>query len=181
MSWKLNEMIEKTIKHLDLEFSKLQLWRANPALIEWLKVDAYGDMQPIKNVGTIGILDVQTLKIEPWDKSLLWAISKSISESGLGLNPNVWADGIMIKFPMMTEEKRKEIAKIAKKLAEEAKVWIRNARADSMKEVKKMEDDGEISEDDRKVRETDIQKEIDKANSSIEDKYKTKNDDIMKV
>lgn len=175
------QWIEKGVNHLSSEYSKLQMWRANPALVEDILVDSYGAMQPLKNTATVGLLDSQTLSIKPWDKGVIHAIAKAISEAGLGLNPQSMSDSVMIKVPPMTEERRKDIAKIAKKLAEEAKVSIRNVRAEAMKNIKKAEDDKDISEDERKDHETDLQKSIEAANKSIEDLYKNKEADIMKV
>lgn len=175
------QWIEKAINHLDSEYSKLQMWRANPALVEDILVDSYGAMQPLKNTATVGLLDSQTLSIKPWDKSVIHAIAKAISDADLGLNPQSMADSVMIKVPPMTEERRRDIAKIAKKLAEEAKVSVRNVRADAMKSIKKSEDDKEISEDERKDYETDLQKSIDEANKNIEEHFKHKEADIMKV
>lgn len=175
------QWIHKAINHLESEYSKLQMGRANPALVEDILVDSYGAMQQLKNTATVGLLDSQTLSIKPWDKSTLHAIAKAISESGLGLNPQSMSDSVMIKVPPMTEERRKDIAKIAKKLAEEAKVSVRNVRADAMKTVKKAEDDKDISEDQKKDYETDLQKSIDDANKSIDEHFKNKEIDIMKV
>jgi ribosome recycling factor len=155
--------------------------RANPALVEDILVDSYGAMQQLKNTATVGLLDSQTLSIKPWDKSTLHAIAKAISESGLGLNPQSMSDSVMIKVPPMTEERRKDIAKIAKRLADEAKVSVRNVRADAMKGVKIAEDDKDISEDQKKDYETDLQKSIDDANKSIDEHFKNKEIDIMKV
>ncbi len=175
------QWIDKAINHLDSEYSKLQMWRANPALVEDILVDSYGAMQPLKNTATVGLLDSQTLTIKPWDKSVIHAIAKAISDAELGLNPQSMADSVMIKVPPMTEERRKDIAKIAKKLAEEAKVSVRNVRADAMKAIKKSEDDKDISEDEKKDLEADLQKSIDEANKSIEEHFKHKEADIMKV
>jgi ribosome recycling factor len=155
--------------------------RANPALVEDILVDSYGAMQPLKNTATVGLLDSQTLSIKPWDKSVIHAIAKAITDADLGLNPQTMADSVMIKVPPMTEERRRDIAKIAKKLAEDAKVSVRNVRADAMKNIKKSEDDKEISEDERKDLEADLQKSIDAANKSIEEHFKHKEADIMKV
>jgi len=126
-------------------------------------------------------MDSQTLSIKPWDKTTLTAIAKAISDSGLGLNPQTMADSIMIKIPALTEERRKEISKVAKKLAEDAKVSIRNVRGDVHKMIKKAADDKEISEDEQKDKETELQKLIDEANKSIDTHYKNKEADIMKV
>ena len=181
MLTKAKEGIAKAVKHLEVEYSKLQLGRANPIMVETIMVEQFWSFQPIQNMAAVSNLDSQTLSIKPWDKTVLHTIAKAISDSGLGLNPQSMADSIMIKVPALTEERRKEISKIAKTMAEEAKVWIRNARADSMKAIKKAEDDKDISEDQRKDYETDLQKVIDDANKNIEEHYKNKDADIMKI
>ncbi len=181
MLTKAKEGIEKTIHHLDVEYSKLQLGRANPVMVESIMVEQYGSMQPLQNIAAVSNLDAQTLSIKPWDKTVIHAIAKAISDSGLWLNPQTMADSILIKVPPLTEERRKEISKVAKNMAEDAKVWIRNARAESMKAIKKAEDDKEISEDERKKYETDLQKLIDDANKKVEEHYKAKSADIMKI
>ena len=181
MLTKVNEGIEKALHHLDIEFSKLQLGRANPALVEDIMVEQYGSLQPLKNVASVSTLDSQTLSINPWDKTIIHAIAKAINDAGVGLNPQTMADSIMIKIPPLTEERRKEIWKVAKRLAEEAKVSVRNARWESLKTIKKAEDNKEISEDQKKDYENDMQKIIDEANKKIEEKYKHKEADIMKV
>ncbi len=173
--------IEKALAHLDAEFGKLQLGRANPALIEDIQVDQYGSMQPIKNVASVSILDPQTLNIKPWDKTAIMPISKAISDSGLGLNPQDMGESIIIKVPPMTEERRRDIAKIAKTLLEDAKIAIRNARSDSHKDIKRAEDDKEISEDQAKDYNDDLQKLIDDANKQADEAYKAKETDIMTV
>lgn len=178
---KAKEWIDKNLKHLEHEYSKLQLGRANPIMVEWILVDQYGSMQPIQNMAAVSNLDSQTLNIKPWDRSAVHAIAKAITESGLWLNPQTMADSIMIKVPPLTEERRKDVSKIAKKMADDAKVWVRNVRADIMKLIKKAEDDKEISEDQRKNLENDLQKLIDDANKKVEDHYKHKDADIMKI
>jgi len=177
----LQNNVDKAVKHLEHEFHKLHLWRANPALIEDIHVEVYGSMQPIKNSATINIMDNQTLSVQPWDKSVLHPIAKAITESGLWFNPQVWWESIIIKVPMMTEERRKEVAKYAKNLMEEAKVSVRSARQDTIKAIKRQENDKEISEDQRKDLENDVQKIIDDANKKIEELFKAKEQDIMKV
>lgn len=181
MLTKAKEGIEKTLKHLDIEYSKLQLWRANPIMVEWILVDQYWSMQSIQNMASVSNMDAQTLMIKPWDRNVIHAIAKAITESGLWLNPQTMADSIIIKVPPLTEERRKEVAKIAKRMADEAKVWVRNARAESMKIIKKAEDDKEISEDQRKDLEKDLQKLTDDANKKVDEHLKHKETDIMKI
>jgi len=178
---KVKEWIKKAETHLEYEFSKLQLGRANPSLVEDIMVDSYGSLQPLKNSASVSVMDPQTLNIKPWDKSMLQAIAKWISDSWMGLNPQSMADSIIIKVPSLTEERRKEVANIAKKLTEEAKVWIRNARADSHKLIKKAEDDKEISEDEAKDLSSELQKIVDFWNKKVDELFKIKEGDIMKV
>ena len=181
MLTKVKDWIKKATNHLDLEFSKLQLWRANPALVEWVMIEQYGSLQSLKNVASVSCMDAQTLNIKPWDKTVIWPIAKAITDSGLGLNPQTMSDSIIIKIPSLTEERRIELTKVAKKMSEEAKVWVRNARGDTLKAIKKAEDDKEISEDEKKDLEWDLQKLIDEANKKIEEHLKKKNEDIMRV
>lgn len=126
-------------------------------------------------------MDSQTLSIKPWDKASVWTIAKAISDSWLWLNPQNMSDGIIIKIPALTEERRIELTKIAKKMSEEAKIWVRNARSDSLKDIKRAEDNKEISEDERKDLETDLKKIIDDANKNIDDHLKKKTEDIMRI
>jgi len=181
MLTKAKEGIKKSINHLELEFSKLQLWRANPALVEWIMVDQYWSMQALKNVASVSCMDSQTLSIKPWDKTAIWPIAKAITDSGLWLNPQSMSDMIMIKIPALTEERRIELTKVAKKMAEEAKVWVRNARWDSVKIIKSAEDNKEISEDEKKDLELDLQKVVDESNKNIDEYLKKKQEDIMRV
>lgn len=178
---KAKEAIQKSLKHLDLEFSKLQLGRANPAMVEWVWIEQYGSMQPIQNLATVSNLDSQTLSIKPWDKTIIHAIAKAITDSGLGLNPQTMADSVLIKVPPLTEERRKEVAKIAKSLWDEAKVSIRTGRQESLKNIKRAEDEKEISEDMKKDLENDLQKIVDEANKKIDERFKQKEAEIMKI
>lgn len=181
MLTKVNEWIKKSLHHLETEFSKLQLGRANPAIVEDVMVEQYGSLGPLKNCAGITLMDSQTLSIQPWDKSLLQKIAKAITEANLGLNPQSMSDSIFIKIPPMTEDRRRDTVKIAKTMAEEAKVSVRNARQDSLKDIKKAKDDKTMSEDDVKSYEKDLQKLIDDANDKIDEMFKKKEADIMKV
>jgi len=178
---KVNEGIKKAISHLELEFSKLQLGRANPALVEWVMIDQYWSFQSLKNIASVTCMDSQTLSIKPWDKTVIWTVAKAITDSWLGLNPQTTSEGIIIKIPSLTEDRRIELTKIAKKMAEEAKIWIRNARSDSLKAIKKSEDLKQISEDEKKDFESELQKITDDANKNIEEHLKKKSEDIMRV
>lgn len=178
---KAKTWIEKATHHLEVEFSKLQAWRANPAMIEDIRIDSYGSLTPIKNIASINVMDSQTLSIQPWDRSQVHAIAKAISDAGVGLNPQTMADSVLIRVPQVTEERRKDLCKIAKKFAEDAKVSVRTARQDSLKDIKTAKDAKEITEDDVKDYETNLQKMVDEANKKIDEMTKKKDEDIMKV
>jgi len=173
--------LDKATSHLESEFSKLQMWRANPAIIEDVMIEQYGSMQPIKNSASIGVLDPQTLSISPWDKELIGTITKAIVAANLGLNPQAGAESILIKVPQMTEERRKEMSKVVRKYGEDAKVSIRNIRWDAHKQISKQKTEKEISEDEAKDLEADLQKFVDAANKKVEEATKLKEADIMKV
>lgn len=173
--------LDKALHHLEVEFGKLQMGRANPVLVEDIMVEQYGSMQPIKNSASINILDSQTLSIAPWDKALIHTIAKAITEAGTGLNPQTMADSVLIKVPPLTEERRREMCKVVKKFGEDAKISVRNVRADFHKQIKKQETDKEISEDMARDLENDLQKQIDAANKSIDEHTKKKEEDVMKV
>nr|MDD3720011.1 ribosome recycling factor [Candidatus Gracilibacteria bacterium] len=178
---KAKEGIHKALHHLEIEFSKLQVGRANPAMVEDIMVEQYGLMGPIKNCAGLTLLDSQTISISPWDKSMIHKIAKAITEENIGLNPQSMADSILIKVPALTEERRKDATKIAKNMAEEAKVGVRNARGDSHKLIQKAKEDKEISEDETTNLDKDLQKLVDDANKHIDEMLKKKEADIMKI
>lgn len=180
MLTKAKDWITKALKHLEIEYSKLQVWRANSAMIEWILVEQYWNFQPIQNVASISNLDAQTLNIKPWDRAIIHSIAKAITDAGIWLNPQTMADSVIIKIPSLTEDRRKDISKIAKGLAEDAKVSVRNVRQESLKDIKKSADNKEISEDIQKQNEDDLQKLIDEANKKIDEYYKKKDEDVMR-
>jgi len=173
--------LDKAIHHLESEFSKLQMGRANPALVEDILIEQYGSMQPLKNSASVWILDPQTLSISPWDKELIGTISKAIIAANIGLNPQSGWENILIKIPQMTEERRKDMVKIVKKYWEDAKVSVRNIRGDTHKYIGKQKSEKEISEDEAKDLEMQLQKHVDAANKRIEEATKHKEADVMKV
>lgn len=173
--------IEKSLHHLDMEFSKLQAGRANPAMVEDIRIDSYGSLTPIKNIASVNVMDSQTLSIQPWDRSQVHSIAKAISDAWIWLNPQTMADSVLIRIPALTEERRKDLTKVAKKFSEDAKVSVRTARQDSLKDIKTAKDSKEITEDDVKDYETKLQKMVDDANKKIDEMTKKKDEDIMKV
>lgn len=177
----LQQDLQKATNHLSSELSKLQAWRANPAIVEGVYVMAYGSSQPLRNVAAVSILDAQTIVIQPWDKSTIKDIEKGITDANLGLNPSNNGESIMIKIPALTEERRRELVKIASRLTEEWKVGVRNVRQDYKKKIDTAKAGKEISEDEAKSYEADLQKKIDAAIKDVEDMLKAKETDIMKV
>lgn len=173
--------LKKAEEHLHNEFNKLQVWRANPNLIEWVHIMAYGSLQPLKNVASVSVMDSQTLSIQPWDKSLIRDIDKWITDAWLWLNPQNNGETILIKIPTLTEERRRDLVKFAKKLAEDGKIAIRNIRQDYMKKIKNAEANKEISEDIVKQNEKELQKYIDEEVEKVENMLKHKEEEIMKV
>ena len=154
----LQQQMDKTIEALKFEFSTIRAGRANAQMLDKIRVDYYGTPTPINQVGSISVPEPRTLMINPWDKSAMKEIEKAIRNSDLGLNPTNDGDVIRISVPALTEERRKELCKQAKKASEEFKVRIRNERRDANDRLKKLEKEGEITEDDLKKAQNDVQK-----------------------
>jgi ribosome recycling factor len=142
---------------------------------------AYGSSQPLKNVAAVSTLDAQTISIQPWDKSIIRDIEKGITDASLGLNPTNNGESILIKIPSLTEERRRDLVKLSGRMTEEAKVSIRTVRQDFKKKIDTAKANKEISEDEAKGYESDLQKAIDAAIKDIDALEKKKEEDIMKV
>ena len=177
----LQQELEKAKNHLKNELAKLQAWRANPAIVEGVYVVAYGSSQPLKNVAAVSTLDAQTIIIQPWDKSIIRDIEKWISEASLGLNPSNNGESLTIKIPPLTEERRRDLVKIAHRLGEEGKVSIRTIRQDFKKKIDSAKNEKTLSEDEAKSSEIELQKQIDLAIKDVETFLKVKEEDIMRV
>ena len=178
---KLQTKMDKTIEALKFEFSTIRAGRANAQMLDKIRVDYYGTPTPINQVGSIYVPEPRTLLINPWDKSAMKEIEKAIRNSDLGLNPTNDGDVIRLNVPALTEERRKELTKKAKKAAEEFKVRIRNERRDANDKLKKMQKDGEITEDELKKGQNDVQKLTDKYVKEIDALLEVKEKDIMAV
>lgn len=175
------EKMEKSIASMMNEFASIRAGRANPHVLDKIKVDYYGTPTPIQQVGNISVPEARMILIQPWEKSLIKAIEKAIQTSDLGINPNNDGSCIRLIFPELTEDRRKELAKDVKKKGEAAKVAVRNIRRDANEAIKKMEKNDEISEDDRKDAETKIQKMTDKAIEKIDKAVENKTKEILTV
>ena len=176
---KLQAQMDKTIEALKFEFSTIRAGRANAQMLDKIRVDYYGTPTPINQVGSISVPEPRTLLINPWDKSAM--IEKAIMNSDLGLNPTNDGDVIRLNIPALTEERRIELTKQAKKASEEFKVRIRNERRDANDKLKKMQKDGEITEDELKRGQDDVQKLTDKYTKEIDVLLAAKEKDIMAV
>ena len=161
--------MDKTIETLRGDFGSLRAGRAHVSLLDGIMVEAYGSMTPLSQVGTVSVPDPRTLSISIWDRSLAKAVDKALRESDLGLNPASDGQLIRIPIPPLSEERRKELVKIAGKYAEQNKVAIRNIRRDALDDVKKLKKDNQISEDEEKRFENEIQKLTDESIKKIEE------------
>jgi ribosome recycling factor len=177
----LQEDLKKNFDFFKSEISTLSIGRATPHLVEDISVDYYGTPTPLKQLATIGIPDPRTITIQPFDKSKLKDIEKAINLAQLGLNPNNNGELIRIAVPQPTEERRKELVKLLSKLLENARIGVRNAREDAMKEIKNSEKAGEISEDDRFSQQELVEKAVKEANAKLEEEADKKEKEIMTV
>ena len=173
--------MDKTLDALKVDFGSLRAGRAHASLLDGIMVEAYGSMTPLAQVGTISVPDARTLSISVWDKSLAKAVDKALRESDLGLNPASDGQLIRIPIPPLSEERRKELVKIAGKYAEQNKVAVRNIRRDGLDGVKKLKKDNLISEDEEKRFENEIQKLTDDAIKKIDEALAAKEKDILQV
>ncbi len=170
------ERMKKSIQALKDEFNTIRTGRASASLFDKIRVDYYGEKSPLSQVATVSIPEARLVVIQPWDKNLIGEIEKAIQKSELSLNPSNDGKVIRIAIPPLTEERRKELAKHAKAVAEQSRVAVRNIRRDGNDELKKAQKDGTITEDELKASEDSIQKETDKfiqeINKILEDKEK---------
>jgi len=178
---KLRTRMDRTIESLQEEFKKIRSGRANAGLVEGLVVDYYGSKTPLKQLASISVPEPRLIVIQPWDKSTLSEIEKAFHTSDLGLNPNNDGKVIRISIPALTEERRKELVKVAKGKAEDARVAIRNIRRDGNEEVKTAEKEGHVSEDDSKKTLDKIQKITDEYIEKINKLLDAKDAEIMEV
>jgi ribosome recycling factor len=171
----------KTMNNMRGEFSSIRAGRANPAVLDKIRVDYYGTPTPINQMAAVSVSEARILVIQPWDKSSMKAIEKAIQTSDIGINPT--NDGVVLRitFPPLTEERRKELCKTVRKLGEEAKVAIRSIRRDANEKFKAMKKNSEITEDDQKAYENDIQKLTDQYCKDIDTESAAKEKEILEL
>ena len=173
--------MERTLEHLNEDFDAVRAGRANPKVLDRLTVEYYGSETPLNGVATISTPDARTLVITPWDTKLLKDICKSIQSFDLGINPQNDGRVIRLVFPQLTEERRKDLTKQVKKYAEDAKVAMRNIRRDGMDYVKKLKKNSEITEDDQKKAEKDLQDLLDKYIKKVDAALAAKEKELMSI
>lgn len=175
------ENMNKRVQGFEKELSKVRTGRASITLLDGVKVDYYGTPTPLSQVGSLSTPDAKTIVVSPYEKSLIQEIEKSIMKADLGLQPNNDGNVVRIPVPALTEERRKTIAKGLKKLAEDAKVAVRHVRRDTNEAFKKLEKSKELSEDDSKKLQADVQKHTDSFVKAIDDKAAAKEKEILTI
>ena len=173
--------MNKALDHLEEEFGAVRAGRANPKVLDRISVEYYGSETPLNGVATISTPDARTLVIQPWDTKLLKDIQKAIQTSELGINPQNDGRVIRLVFPQLTEDRRKDLVKQVKKYCEEAKVAMRNIRRDGMDYVKKLKKNSEITEDDQKKAEKDLQDLLDKYIKKVDEATAAKEKELMAI
>ena len=177
----IEEKMEKRINGYAGELKTIRAGRANPHVLDKIKVDYYGTPTPLQQVGNISVPEARIIQIQPWEKKMIKEIEKAIMTSELGINPTNDGSSIRLVFPELTEERRKQLAKDVKKKGDEAKVAIRNIRRDANEAFKKMNKNNELTEDDQKDLETKVQKMTDKYIADIDKAIEEKTKEIMTV
>ncbi len=177
----IEEKMNKSIDNLREKFAEVRAGRANPAILNKVKIDYYGTPTPINQVAGVSVPEARMIVIQPWDVSVLKEIEKAILASDIGINPNNDGKVIRLAFPELTEERRKELVKEIKKMAEECKVAVRNSRRDGIDQAKKEQKDGEMTEDELKQAENKIQELTDKAIAEVDKVLANKENEILSI
>lgn len=178
---KYKDRMERSIAALKDEFASLRTGRASVGLLDQVMVEAYGANMPINQVGSVSVPEPRSLTVSVWDKGLVVSVEKAIRNAGLGLNPVVEGQNLRIPIPALTEERRRDLAKLAGKYAEQQRIAVRNVRREAMDDLKKAEKDSVITQDEQKRMEGEAQKITDEAIRRVDEALKTKEHEIMQV
>ncbi len=173
------DMMAKAVEHTLSEFNKLHTGKASPSMVDNLQVDVYGSKMHLREVAAVTTPDPRTIQIQPWDKTVVSDIEKSIQKANLGFNPVVNGNLIRIPIPELSRERRQELTKVAHTMSEEGHISVRHARHDAIESLKKMQKNKEISEDDQKRAEKEIQNDTDKQNAEIDQHLEHKEKELM--
>mgnify|MGYP003411924722 FL=1 len=171
----------KTVEALKHEMQKVRTGRAHPGILDQVQVDYYGSMVPISQVANLSLLDARTISVQPWEKGLGPKIEKAIRDSGLGLNPSAQGDLLRIPMPALTEERRKELTKVVKHAGEECKVAVRNVRRDANEHLKKLLKDKDVTEDDERRAQDEVQRLTNNVVAEIDKLVHAKETEILAV
>lgn len=164
---------------LHKEYTGIRTGQAAPALLDSIRVEAYGSMMPLNQVGSIGVEDARTLRISPWDASTISAIERAITDANLGVSVATDSSGLRVIFPELTSERRTQLMKLAKSKLEEARVSVRTARDEAIKEIEAQEKKGELSEDEKFAKKDDVQELVNSTNAQLETIYTAKEKEIQ--
>ena len=175
------ERMEKAVTALKEEFAGLRTGRASSSLLDQIHVDAYGSSMPLNQVAAVSVPDARSLMVSVWDRGVVVSVEKAIRSAGLGLNPVVEGQNLRIPIPPLTEERRRDIAKLAGKYAEQQRIAVRNVRHHAMDDLKKAEKDGVITQDEQHKMHDEVQKMTDEAIKRVDETLKTKEQEIMQV
>ncbi len=176
-----DQKMQKSIESLKADLAKIRTGRAHTGILDHVQVDYYGSPMPINQVANLTLIDARTIGVQPWEKKLVAAVEKAIRDSDLGLNPATQSDVIRVPMPALTEERRRDLAKVVKGEGENAKVAIRNLRRDANEQLKKLLKDKAVSEDDERRAQDEVQKLTDKFIAEIDKLVVTKESEIMAV
>ncbi|MEX3606180.1 MAG: ribosome recycling factor [Burkholderia sp.] len=177
----VEQKMQRSIEAFKNDLAKIRTGRAHTGLLDHVQVDYYGSIVPISQVANLMLVDARTISVQPWERSMVAKVEKAIRESDLGLNPSTSGDIIRVPMPALTEERRRELAKVVKSEAETAKVAVRNLRRDANEQLKKLVKDKEISEDDERRASDEVQRLTDKHVAEIDKLVQTKEAEIMTV
>jgi ribosome recycling factor len=175
------QKMQKTIESFKVSLGKIRTGRAHPGLLEQIKVDYYGTTMPINQVANLSLIDAHTIGVQPWEKKMVATVEKAIRDSGLGLNPATQGEMIRVPMPALTEERRRELTKVVKHEAEDARVAVRNVRRDAITQLKDALKAKTVSEDDERRAQDDIQKQTDKHVAEIDKLSHAKEAEMMTV
>ena len=178
---KYRDRMDKAVQALKEEFGSLRTGRASAGLLDQIYVDAYGSQMPLNQVGSVSVPEPRSLTVSVWDRGLVVSVEKAIRNAGIGLNPVVEGQNLRIPIPPLTEERRKDLAKMAGKYAEQQRIAVRNIRREANDDLKKAEKDSAITQDEQKRMETEVQKMTDEAIKRVDEALKTKEQEIMQV
>ena len=175
------QKMQKTVDALKHDYQKVRTGRAHTGLLDHIQVDYYGSMMPINQVANVTLADARTIAVQPWDKKMVQVVEKAIRDSDLGLNPATSGDLIRVPMPALTEDRRKELIKVVRHEAENARIAVRNIRRDTNEHLKKLLKDHEVSEDDERHAQVDVQKLTDRYITEIDKVLQGKEADLLAV